>query len=253
MSLSVKDLSFAYEQSVPVLKHISFGIEDGQIVALLGGNGIGKSTLIKNILNLLHPQHGSCYVGEQRISSLSRREMARLIAYVPQSMRSVFSMTVFDFVRLGASVGSSRSAKLSLDDLTESILRQFDLTHLAFKDLTRMSGGERQRVYLARGMAQRPKVLLLDEPTASLDLHYQKMIFEQLKYGVEQMGMSVLIAIHDLNLAARYCDRFLLLQDGSLHASGTLETVFQEDLLSAAYKVPLIITHIKEQPLVSLR
>ena len=79
------------------------------------------------------------------------------------------------------------------------------------------------------------------------------MIFEQLKYGVEQTGMSVLIAIHDLNLAARYCDRFLLLQDGSLHASGTLEAVFQEDLLSAAYKVPLMITHIKEQPLVSLR
>lgn len=252
MSLTVERISYAYEPGRPVLNEISFEIEDGSVAALLGPNGIGKTTLMKNILLLLRPSGGSCRIDGQRVDEFSPKALARQIAYVPQKTQVVFSMRVFDFVDLGAAVPFRGQPAVRRRAWVESVLERFDLTHLAFKDLSRMSGGEQQRVFLARGMAQRPRVLLLDEPTSNMDLRYQKQTFEQLRQAAQSMDISLLIAIHDLNLSARYCDYFVLIQNGRVFKTGRQPDIYRAEILEAVYDVPVQILPHDLQPVVIL-
>lgn len=217
--LAVTDLAFRYGPHT-VFSHLSFEAHPGEIVALMGPNGAGKTTLLRCLNHLLPPSAGTVRLEKIPIPTLSLRDRARRIAHVPQKSEPGH-LTAFDTVLLGRlphvlwGVGEQDLRK------TEGALRQFGLESLALRQVRAMSGGEYQMVLLARAMAQEPHLLLLDEPTSSLDLHNQLEILKALRRVVSQHRMIAVASIHDLNLALRVVDRLLFLAQGTLVADVT--------------------------------
>lgn len=238
MSLQVNALSFRYGKTPePVFRQISFSVEEGETVGLLGPNGTGKTTLLKCIQQVLRPEAGTVLLDGQDLSSLKPMERARRIAYVPQSLHTVFPVQVVDFVLSGRMPFAKRHVGEKDKQLVFDLLKQLDLEAFAFRMLGEMSGGERQRVLIARALAQTPKALLLDEPTASLDLRHQMKTVELIRGLAREQRLSVLFSVHDLNLAAMYCDRIILLQGGTVQCMGTREEVLTAGQIRLAYGV----------------
>lgn len=227
--LSVRDLSFRYRGGAPVLKNVSFDAEDGCSMAILGNNGVGKSTLLKCINRILKADSGSAMLDGTELTALSHGEIAKKVAFVAQSIPNV-QLTVEDAVLLGR----RPYMKWALADedraIAEKAIEKLDLTALRGRYVDRLSGGERQKVMLARALAQQPRVLLLDEPTSNLDLHNQHQVLGEVKQICEETGITALVIIHDLNLALRFCDRFLMLRDGEVDACGGAEIVNRESI-----------------------
>ena len=221
--IQVSGLSFSYG-SRPVLHDVSFSLSPGQLMGVLGNNGAGKSTLITCLNRIRTPCAGSVSIDGQNVLSLSRLEAARQISYVGQS--SVPSqMTVFDCVLLGRRPYLKWSVTQDDLSLCQSVLRQTGLEPLQLRPLNQLSGGELQKAMLARALVQQPKLLLLDEPTSSLDPRNQHEVMELIRQVVSQRNIAGLIVIHDLNLALRYCSHFLLLRDGRVYACGGPEVM----------------------------
>ena len=227
--LSVRDLSFRYRGGAPVLRKVSFDAEDGRSMAILGNNGVGKSTLLKCINRILKADGGSATLDGMELTALSHGEIAKKVAFVAQSIPNV-QLTVEDAVLLGR----RPYMKWALTDedraIAEKAIEKLDLTALRGRYVDRLSGGERQKVMLARALAQQPRVLLLDEPTSNLDLHNQHQVLGEVKQICEETGITALVIIHDLNLALRFCDRFLMLRDGEVDACGGAEIVNRESI-----------------------
>ncbi len=228
--IEVKNLSFSYDKSTPVLRDISFTLRGGECCAVLGNNGAGKSTLLKCIDRILRPQRGEVLLDGRDVSALPRRQLAREIAYVAQNERPG-ELTVFDTVLLGRRPYIRWEATERDRALVTSLLKQLGLSSLALRPLSRLSGGERQKVLLARALAQQPRLLLLDEPTASLDPRNQHEVLRLIRRLARERELGVLTVLHDLNLALRYCDRFLLLRGGGVFAESltpeSIEAVYQ--------------------------
>jgi iron complex transport system ATP-binding protein len=226
--LKVEDLHFSYNGS-EALSGIDLDLEGGSLVGLVGPNGSGKSTLLKNLDRILSPNKGRILIDGKDLFSLKRREAARRIGYVPQSSVNLFPKTVFDTVLMGRIPhGSWAPVKKDLEKVS-GVLKEFDLEDLSDRDLNSLSGGQKQKVIIARALAQEPDILLLDEPTSSLDLSNQIDVMELIK---KQTGKGILavMAVHDLNLALRYCDRFILLKAGRVVAKGDSEALSQRVL-----------------------
>jgi iron complex transport system ATP-binding protein len=218
--VEVKGASFAYADR-PVLEDVSFSAREGELVGLVGPNGAGKSTLVRIVAGLLAPASGTVRLAGLDPHAAARRAVARVCALVPQEPRVPWSFTVRDVVMMGRSPRQGLLALPGRYDLgaVEGALAACDLAALADRHLDALSGGERRRVFFARALAQEPRVLLLDEPTAFLDLAHQVMAMRMARVAAEG-GLSVVAVLHDLNLAAASCDRLVVLSRGRVVADG---------------------------------
>ncbi len=238
MTVKVDGVSFCYH-SIPALEKITFSLKDGEITAVMGPNGAGKTTLLKTVNGLLKPSHGSVFLNEQEISSIPPREIARSTAYVAQRSEPG-RLTVFDAVLLGRK--PHITLHMSENDLTVArrAIGMMGLDTLALRYTDELSGGEYQKVCLARALAQEPRLILLDEPTSALDLFNQIELLTILRQIVEQYRTGILMTIHDLNTAFRYADRFIFLKDGSVYSIIPKEEINAE-IVKAVYNVPVEI------------
>ena len=241
-TLEGKHISFAYERE-DVLEDLHILARPGQILALIGPNGAGKTTLLKVMARLLPPQEGKVLLDGRDLWSISPRHAAQDLALSPQSEAN-WPFSVEQIVALGRTPHRGWLLPLSNHDrqTIDSALRRTGLWSLRDRIATELSGGEQRRVILARALAQEPSVLLLDEPTAYLDLKYQSEILELIQHLAHEDGLTVVIIMHDLNQAALYADRVALLLNGRLLAVGDPRTVLTTENLTEAYGLPVIVS-----------
>ncbi|MFD1594771.1 ABC transporter ATP-binding protein, partial [Haloplanus litoreus] len=241
-AIDVDGVSVAFG-GVPVLDEVSTGITAGTFVGLVGPNGAGKTTLLRTINGALSPDSGTVTVAEERLADLSSRAASRLVATVPQSTASTFEFDVRRIVSMGRTPHVARLGSRTPADrrAVEEAMDRAAVADLADRPVTEVSGGERQRVFLARALAQDTPVLLLDEPTSDLDVNHQVRTLELVADLVDE-GRTVVAAIHDLDLAARYCDELRLLAGGSIRAAGTPESVLTGSAIEAAFDARATVT-----------
>lgn len=237
MSITIQDLSFSYG-SHKVLDHLSFQAKSGEMICLLGPNGVGKSTLFKIILRLLHQNQGKVEIDGRDTEGLSVREMARLAAYIPQSHEITFSYKVFDMVLMGTTV---KTGYLSQPDkrqktIAEEKLDQMGIWNLKDRNFDQISGGERQLVLIARALAQDTKVLIMDEPTANLDYGNQIKVLTQIR-SLAGLGYTILQATHQPEQAFLFADTVMALKNGELYACGTPQKVINSRFIKDLYDV----------------
>ncbi|MBI4556638.1 MAG: ABC transporter ATP-binding protein [Candidatus Hydrogenedentes bacterium] len=235
--LEGKHLAFAYEPGQDILTDVDIAVRGGEVVGIVGPNGAGKSTLLRVLCGLLRTHSGQVRLDDKVLASFSSIQRARVIAFLPQTVNPVFSLTVFEVICLGRYPHVGALGGLGRHDLevAERCLREANAEELRDRDFMTLSGGERQRVLLASILAQEPSLLLLDEPTSALDIHHQTEFFALLR-RLCRKGYGIGVVTHDLNLAARFCDRLILLSiQRRLLAQGTPIDVLTEDLLSQAY------------------
>ena len=220
----------------PALREVDAAIEEQEWVALIGPNGAGKSTLLRAVAGLVR-HDGELGIAGRRANGLRQQERARQVAFVPQAPLLPAGMAVAEYVLLGRTPYLGYLGSESRDDLeaVDRTLARLDLTAFAHRRLGSLSGGERQRAVLARALAQEAPLLLLDEPTASLDVGRQQQVLELVDLLRAEQGLTVLAAMHDLNLAARYADRLLFLAGGRLVAAGSAAEVLSEELIALHY------------------
>ncbi|MDO4860680.1 MAG: ABC transporter ATP-binding protein [Bacillota bacterium] len=250
MSIEIKNLSFSYEKDQQVLHDVNFNISDGKMVCLLGPNGVGKSTLFKVILRLLR-----CYDGEVKIdgtttNNLSVSQMAKRIAYIPQSYRPTFNYSVFDMVLMGTTAGlkllSSPGRKQR--EATYEALEKMGISHLRNRGFARISGGERQLALIARALVQDTKVLIMDEPTANLDYGNSIRVLEQIK-ELANSGYTILQATHQPDQAFLFADEVLALKDGTILGQGTPKDIINSDLIKSLYGVDVDVQSLYDDAL----
>jgi len=224
-----------------VLADLSFQVAPGEFVGLLGPNGSGKSTLLRALAGLLPPLRGKLLLQGKPPSAWPSRERARTMASVPQATDLRFPFTCLEVVIMGRYPHRRRFAALGDEDLAQALraLKQTTTLHLKDRPVTEVSGGEGQRVVIARALAQEPVLLLLDEATSNLDVRKKLEIFEVLRELNETRRVTVICALHDLNLAALYCRRLLFLKDGRLVMDGPVETAFTPEVLEQVYDTPM--------------
>ncbi|MCG8306682.1 MAG: ABC transporter ATP-binding protein [Cytophagales bacterium] len=228
MKIAIHNLNFSYNGS-RVLENVSNCIEKGDFVTLVGPNGSGKSTLIKCMAGILKTKNGTVRIENRKIESVLPADLAKQMAYVPQSEHRTPVFTVFDQVLLGRKPYFNwRPGKRDLA-VTSRVLRDLRLEHIAMNDVHRLSGGQRQAVIIARALAQEPDILLLDEPTSNLDMKHQIEILEILK-SLAQNGVTIIIALHDINMAIRYANRIIMLKRGRVFTAGGREIITVENL-----------------------
>ena len=252
MTLSVKNLSFQYPD-VPVLRDITFDLPSGDFLSLLGPNGSGKSTLLRLLDRILLPQNGTITLDGRPINEFNRRELAKRVAYVPQDTLWVFPYTVLEVVLMGRSpyIGHSGFENDQDVEIAQETMRLTDIAHLADKLITGISGGERQRVLIARALSQQPRIVLLDEPNAHLDISHQIEIFRILREQNELRNLTIVSVSHDLNLAAAFSRRTLLLantgnEGASIFAIGQPKDVLTRANIERVYQTPVIVDQLPD-------
>ena len=246
--VQVKDLSFRYKGSPAVLKHVSFDLEPGKFLAILGNNGVGKSTLLKCFNHILRPDSGSVLLDGEDLLGMSPREVAKRVAFVSQSVPST-QMTVHDAVMLGRRPYMKWGFTEQDHQLVHEAMHRLDVEAMRGRFLNQLSGGERQKVMLARALAQQPKVLLLDEPTSALDIQNQYQVLKLVRDFCRDDNMIAAVVIHDLNLALRFCDRFLLLKDGEVYRHGD-RSILDNAALKEVYGVDAKVVEIEGRHMV---
>ena len=228
--LEVADVSYRYpNQTNLVFEGISFEAKAGSILAILGNNGAGKSTLLNVLAGIARPSHGRTLITTSDISKMNRKEIARHIAYVSQEHR-IPHLSVYDQVLLGRKPHIMWSVSEYDRLVVSNTIEQLGLKHFATRFIDELSGGERQKVHIARAIAQEPEVLLLDEPTSALDPKNQMEVLEIVREITDQGSLATIIVMHDINLALRFCDRFIMMHDGSIVSYGGSEVVTDETL-----------------------
>jgi len=219
MKLKVNNLEFSYS-STPVLEDITMELAESEMIGIVGPNGAGKSTLIRCIDRILKPKQGSILLDGEEIQDMGMMEIARKIGYVPQTTSHSFPTTVFDTVLMGRRPHLKwRSSEKDTKKVVE-VLKLMEIEDLAMRDLNELSGGQQQKVLIARALAQEAGVLLLDEPTSNLDIKHQLEVMEIIKYLVATKRVSAIMAVHDLNLASRYADRVIIMKIGRIVDAG---------------------------------
>jgi iron complex transport system ATP-binding protein len=212
--LKVTDLSFKYKQN-RILENISFEVKQNEIVSILGPNGAGKTTLLKCINRILKFKHGRIFINDDDISSYTQNKIAKNISYVPQRSETS-GLTVFDYILLGRKPHIKFNANGNDLKLVNSIITILDLNKISLRYTDELSGGEFQKVLIARALAQDPKIILLDEPTSSLDLKNQLDILKLIRDISENHNISVIMTMHDVNIALRYSDKIIFLKNGNI-------------------------------------
>lgn len=241
-SVALRGVRFAYGRQA-VIENLSLEIAEGDFFAVIGPNGSGKTTLLRLILGSLAPQAGDIAVFGRPLAGYSRRELARRIALVPQGSVPVFSFAVEEIVRMGRAPHLGLLGFEAAEDMDQAAraIGAVGLDALARRPLDQLSGGEQQRVWIARALCQQPRLMLLDEPTAALDMGHQLQIMRLLARLRREHGMTVVMVSHDLNLAAMFATRMLLLHGGGAVCSGTPEEVLQPSHIRTAYGCEVLV------------
>lgn len=246
--MEVKNISYHYHRGREVLKNVSFTLERGQFLAILGNNGVGKSTLLKCLNKILRADSGELILDGESILSMSNHQVAQRVAFVAQTVPNA-QMTVHDVVMLGRRPYMKWGFTEKDHQIVHSAMDRLKLAPLRGRFLHQLSGGERQKVMLARALAQQPKLLLLDEPTSSLDIHNQYQVLQIVQELCHHDGLTAVVVIHDLNLALRFCDRFLLLRQGEVYANGD-RGVLTPKALKDVYQIDGRVVAVENQKMV---
>ena len=240
--LEVQNISINYGVCA-VVEGVSLALRPGKIIALLGANGAGKTTLLKSLNGGLPIAKGAILLDEKNLPDYSRREIAGRIAVIAQETETQFPVSVLEFVLAGRFAQGSAFGWETDRDLAIALecLRECDLAGYEARQMNRLSGGERQRVVLARALATEAKILLLDEPTANLDLAHQALLFRLIKERCARAGASAIVITHDLNLAAEFADEIVLLKNGRIAAQGAPDEVLTAEHLETVFGVKVLL------------
>ncbi len=236
--ISLRQVGFSYDDGAWALTGLDLDVDRGELVGVLGPNGSGKSTLLKIVDGLLAPQEGVVRLNGRPVSDYSRAELAREVAMVGQESHFRFSFSALEVVLMGRFPYLGRFQFEGERDM-EVARDAMEATHclyLARRSIHELSGGEKQRVMIARALAQEPSMVLLDEPTSFLDLRFKKEVFDLIRALTHERGLGVLVATHDIDLAAAYCDRLVLLKSGRIHTTGIPEEVITASHMEAVYE-----------------
>lgn len=243
MNIAVDRLSFSYGEK-KVLRNVSFDVKEGEFLGLMGPNGSGKTTLLRCMMNFLQTGDGAVSVDGKSIKALTPIQLAQTFAVVPQTSSTDFTFTAYDIVMMGRLPHRKNkfAGPTKKDaDAVRSAMDRTDTWKFSTRPFFGLSGGERQRVVVARAIAQHPRALLLDEPTVYLDISGQLEIMDLIKSLNREEGMTVVAVLHDVNLAARYCDRMALLSDGRLETIGSPAEVLSPEMLQSVYGIDVIV------------
>ncbi|MFZ7132416.1 MAG: ABC transporter ATP-binding protein [Eubacteriales bacterium] len=246
--LKINGLEFGYKVDKKILKDITFDVFNGECIAVLGNNGAGKSTMLKCINKIISPHKGIVMVNGLSILDKSPLEIAKSTAYVAQKNEGT-GITAYDAILLGRKPFIKFSPNKEDYEIVENIIHDLNLESISMYYIDELSGGELQKVMIARALAQQPKVLLLDEPTSSLDMKNQLEVLRLIKEVSQKKQIAVVIVIHDLNLALRYCNQFLFLKDRNVYCYGGLEVMTPENI-RAVYQVPVVVEKYENQRIV---
>ena len=252
MLLTVNHAAFSYDSLHMILKNITFQLDKKSFVGILGPNGIGKSTLLKCINRIYPLKEGHISLAGNDISKLSLRQVARKISYVPQRMSAPFPTCVLDTVLLGRLPYNKFRFTGKDQEIALKAIENMALQKYMLKDIRFLSGGEQQRVLIARALAGTPDLILMDEPTSSLDIKYQIEILHLIRKLVRETELSVLMTIHDLNLASIFCDRLLILKDGHIWKDGIPPAILTEENIKTIYGIDTCIIEKNGQHFIQL-
>lgn len=242
-AITVDNISFGYDPALPVVRDVSLTVRDGEFLTLVGPNGSGKTTLLRLLDRILIPQRGVILLGNTPITRLARAAIARRIAFVPQDNTVQFPFSVEDIVLMGRSPHTRGAAFENTRDrsVARAMMALTDVAHLADQPVTHLSGGERQRVFIARALAQEPEILLLDEPNAHLDIAHQIDVFRLIRNLNTDRRLTVVSVSHDLNLAAAFSDRIVMMVRGTVAATGAPDQVLTEGRIQEVFGTPVIV------------
>jgi len=252
--LETDSLSYFYDDKI-VLDEMSLSIGKGEIVGILGPNGCGKTTLLKNLNKNLKPHHGVVLVEGEDMEALSKKQIARKVAVVPQTNEIRFAFTVRDIVTMGRMPFQESFRGESSEDLriVQSVIERTGLNDLADRFINTVSGGERQRAIIARALAQTPEIILMDEPTLHLDIDMQFEVLDFIHELSREFKLTVVIVSHDLPMVSRYCDRFILIRDHRVFANGSAEDALTPDNMRAVFNIDAELEHDPRTGLKSVR
>lgn len=246
--MEVKNISYHYKGEPEVISQVCFTVEPGQFLAILGNNGVGKSTLLKCFNHILRPDFGQVLLEGEDLLKMSGAEVAKRVAFVSQTVPST-QMTVHDVVMLGRRPYMKWGFTEADHQIVHEAMHRLGVEDMRGRFLSQLSGGERQKVMLARALAQEPKVLLLDEPTSALDIQNQYQVLKMVRDFCHKDNMIAILVIHDLNLALQFCDRFLLLKDGKVLRQGD-RSVLDSAALRQVYGVDASVVELEGRHIV---
>ena len=247
MSIRAEGLGVSYGD-IRVWKDIDLDISEPGLVAILGPNGVGKSTFMYTINKILEPTEGRVLIDGTDVMDMDYKDIAKIIAYVPQQSNETFAMSVLDTVLMGRyPVCGFVTTKEDIKVAT-SCLKMMGITDLAMRNFNELSAGQHQKVMIARGLAQEPQILMLDEPTSNLDVYHQYYVMKLLRDIAREKGIIILVICHDLNIASRFADRLILLSKGVIGADGTSEEVITKENIKNVYDMDTEIITVDERP-----
>lgn len=252
MKLEINGLEFAYS-SRSVLNDITFTFEGAQLVAILGPNGVGKSTLIHCIDRILKPNTGTVMINGTESSEYRMKDLAKIVGYVPYASSDTFPMSVVDAVLLGRHPYSNWKSTREDVRIVYRMLRRLGIEDLAKCQFNELSAGQHQKAMLARGLVQEPQILLLDEPTANLDVKHQLGVTKLLRDLSREKDMLVIMICHDLNIASKYADSIIMMKDGTIYATGTADEVITKENIETVYDVRCKVIDDEGRPHVILQ
>jgi len=251
--ISIDDLEFSYSKEALILHDITLDISNPQLISIIGPNGVGKSTLIHCINRILSPSKGTVLVDDMPVSEYNIKDLAKKIGYVPYTSTDTFPMSVVDTILMGRNPHRRWNSLKEDLRVAEEAMEMMDITHLAMRPFNELSAGQHQRVMLARGLAQEPEILLLDEPTANLDIRHQMDVIRLLKKLSVERGLVVVMISHDLNIASKYSDNIIMMSKGSIYAVGRPNDVITPENIKEVYDVDCDVIVSEGRPFMIIR
>ena len=235
--LKISELTFSYDKKKIILDHVSLKVQQGQILSVVGPNGTGKTTLLNCIVGGISPSFGEVWMDDRNLFQMSYRERAKILGYVPQLIKSDLNIKVMDYLLLGRTPFMRFRYSESDLALAEKVMEEVGITEHAMRDIWHISGGERQKVSIARALVQQPQVLLLDEPTSALDIRNQIDIMKLLRNICSTRNISILMTIHDLNLSLMFSDEAAMMKGNKIAYQGPAREIINADTIKEIYHV----------------
>jgi len=250
--IKIDGLEFGY-RAVPILKGITIDFDRPELISIIGPNGVGKSTLIHCINKILKPNDGMVFINGIDVNNVDVKDLAKVMGYVPYTTVNTFPITVIDAVMMGRHPHSKIGSTDEDLRISYEMLEKLGIEELAMRSLNELSAGQLQKVVLAKGLAQKPKILLLDEPTSNLDVKHQIGVTKLLKKVADEDGVIVVMICHDLNVAAKFSDRIIMMSEGKVYAYGSAEEVITRENICKVYDIDCEVIMDQGRPHILLR